>query len=799
MLQDIRYSVRTLLKTPGFVAVAVLTLALGIGANTAMFSVIKAVLLARLPYPEPGRLVQIWETNKSGKTMWVSTPNFADWQAQNGSLETMAYADHDVVTLSGSGTPDRVRLSIVSRNFFRVFGVAPELGRYTSSGDHSLGAAPVLVVSHAIWVRDLGANPAAIGRVLRINGQPYTVIGVMPTSFDFPERSEVWMPREIMADHSTRSAHNHQVFARLKPGLSLASAQADMNTVGARLAQSYIDDHDHGIRVNSLYEEIVGPVRPALMILLGAVGFVLLIACVNLANLQMARGSTRVREMALRSALGAVRTRLIRQLLTESTLLALAGGVAGLIVAVWGTQLLRATIPSNIPRIENIHMDLGVLAFTVALSFGAGLLFGVLPALSASQTDVTEALKEGSGKATLSAGVRRLGGGLVIIEIAVAMVLLVGAGLLIQTFRNLERVDPGFATKGLLTAEVAWPVGPTETDQQRADLLSSRLLDRVRALSGVEKAGAINSFPIKESGSDGNFEIAGRPLPGDPHLAPDAYYRVATTGYFEAMGIPLIQGRLFTAADENPAVPKVALVNQSFVQEFFPHANPIGQRIRFFGFDDHPQFLQIVGVVRDVHSINLRDTMTSEVFVEGFQHPGELSSPTLVVRGDLSSIASIRSVVRSIDPNVPAEFRSVQAILGESVSRQRFQMSLLSIFASLALLLSAIGIYGVQSYTVTRRTGELGIRLALGSSRGQVLALVLKEGLILAGAGIALGSVGALLLTRTLAGLLFGVQASDLFTFLSIGLLLAITALIACILPARRAAGTDPMTALRYE
>jgi putative ABC transport system permease protein len=799
MLADIRYAFRTLLKSPGFLAVAVITLALGIGANTAMFSVVKAVLLSQLPYPQPDRLVQLWEARKDGGLMWVSGPNAQDWESQNRSMQWMARTESDTATLVGANVPVRVRMTQVSRGFFPLFEVQPEIGRATQPADHREGAAPVIVIGHALWQRAFGGDPKALGSTVRLNGQAFTVIGAMPAGFDFPEKTEVWMPHEIFPDRSTRSAHNFHVYGRLKPDVALPAAQADMDTIASRLGRAYTDDHDRGIRVVSLYEQIVGPVRPALLILLAAVGFVLLIACVNVANLQLSRASLRVREMALRGALGATRPRLIRQLLTEAVLIALMGGSAGLLLALWGAEFLRASIPPNIPRIGTLQIDVRVLLFALALSLSAGIVFGLIPALLGSSTNVIEALKEGSSKTTMSVSQRRWGGALVVSEIAIAMVLLAGAGLLIQTFRNLENVDPGFAVKGVISAEVSWPVGPAESDQLRAGELTRRMLDKVRSIRGIESAGVINSFPIKESGADGGFEIAGRPLPSDPHQVPDALYRVADRGYFEAMKIPLQRGRLFSEADERPDAPQVALVNQAFVKEFFPQSEPIGQRIRFFGFDEKPQFMQIVGVVKDVRSVGLRRPAASEVFASGFQHPGDLSSPTLAARGSLSAVPQIREAIRATDPNVPVEFQSVTELLAASVSREQFQMKLIGLFAALALVLAAIGIYGVQAHAVSRRTGELGIRVALGAGRGHVLRLVLREALGVTALGVATGLAGAFLLTRTLSSFLYGVSPVDPFVFTAIACLLVAAALLASWIPARRASRIDPLVALRYE
>lgn len=804
MLQDIRYGVRTLLKSPGFTLTAVLTLALGIGANTAMFSVVKAVLLARLPYGQPDRIVQLWESSKSWGHIQVSGPNFRDWKEQNHSMAAMAAAEEGIVSLSGGAPhpimPLRILASPVSLDFFRVFGVSPELGRVPRADEHRPGAESVLAISHKLWSHAFNGDPQALGRMVRVNGTVATIVGVMPPGFDV-EGAEAWFPVEVIPDHSTRSAHNYHVYGRLKEGVSMRAAQADMNVVAARLAHDYADDKDRGSAVIPLYDQIVGPVRPALLILLGAVAFVLLIACANIANLQMARGSTRVREMALRAALGAARGRLIRQLLVESVLLSVAGGIAGFLAALWATEILRVSIPQNVPRVEGIHVDGAVLAFTLILSVAAGILFGILPSLAGSQSDVNEALKEGSGKSTPGIRSRLAANGFVMAEIAVAMVLLIGAGLLIESFRNLEHVDPGFSTEGVLTAEISWPVDARQdAGASEVARLNSSMLARIAAIPGIAFAGAGSLPPINDQGApDGGFEISGRPLPADPHQVPDADYRVVTRQYFQALGIPLKRGRYFNASEERVDIPQTAIVNESFTKEFFPHQDAIGQHIRFLGFDEKPQFMEIVGVAGDVRSTALARRPESEVFVDGFQHLGELSFLTLVVRGPESASEPIRKVIRSLNADVPVSFQPIDRVLADSVSRQRFQMTLLSIFAGLALLLSAIGIYGVQSYTVGRRASEFGIRVALGASRANVLRLILREGLLITLAGLTAGLAGALLLTRTLSSFLYEISPTDPMTITVIALVLAAVAMLACFLPARRAANTDPINALRYE
>lgn len=572
-----------------------------------------------------------------------------------------------------------------------------------------------------------------------------------------------------------------------------------MNVIAVRLGKQYADDRGEGIRVVSLYEDIVGAVRPALLVLLAAVGLVLLIACVNISNLQMSRATARVKELTLRNALGASRGRLVRQLLTESVLLALAGGAAGFLLAVVGTALLRQATPASIPRIENMRVDFGVLLFTTALSIAAGVLFGVLPAIFCSRANAAEAIKQRSAKSTAAPQLKRWGNGLVVGQIALSMLLLAGAALLIKSYWKLSHVDTGLKSSGVITADLTWPTSDGNTvNGDKVKRRSYELLEGIRRLPGVEAAALVLRLPVRSGGPNGSFEIAGRPLPPDPHQYPHAHYRAATAGYFKAFGLPVLKGRAFDVRDDR-AQQQVAVVNKAFVRKFFPHEDPIGQRIRFLGFDLKPQFMTIIGIVPDVHAMGLNKPVTAEVFADYMQHTAFWLRVTLVVRGPVGDEPAIRSLIASIDPDTPVSFQSMNSIISGSISRQRFQTFLLSLFAGMALLLSAIGIYGLLSYTVTRRTSELGIRMALGADRGDVLTLVLREGGALVVAGLVLGLIAALLLTRTISSLLFGVGTSDPASFAAVVLVFGAVAMLGCYLPARRASKIDPNVALRYE
>ena len=803
-LGDVRFAFRGLAKNSAFTLTAVAVLALGIGLNTAMFSAVKAVLLARLPYPEPERLVQLWQTIVSGgDEITVSGPDYRDWRDQNRSMASVASYEDDLVTLSGNFTARRVRIGVVSNGFFQTLGVSPAVGRIFAKKEHAHPAAPLAVLSQNLARSLFGSDDHALDKGVRVDGMAFTVVGVMPAGFEFPDRAEIWIPLELVAADSSRSAHNFRVMGRLKRGVSVKAAQADMDVIAARLAKAYADDNERGIRVVPLRDQIVGEVRQPMMMLLAAVGFVLLIACVNIANLQLARGTARAKEMSLRAALGAGRARLARQLLTESLLLSGVGGAAGILLAEAAVSVLRVAIPADIPRVETIQIDAGVLVFTLALSIGAGLLFGVLPAFTASKADASDALKEGSGRGTSGPRTRRIGSALVVAEVAMAMVLLVGAGLLIKSYWKLSNVDPGFRASGVYTADLSWPaIVPTDKgDRINGELvlsLARRVLASVRAEPGVEKAAITSVLPVRTISPNGNFEIEGKPLPQDPHDYPLAWYRLVSDGYFETMGIRLLEGRSFDAHDQ-PKGAQIAVVNQTFAAKFFPHGDPIGKRIRFLGFDEKPQFMTIVGILSDIHALGLASPPDAEVFADYLQHADSTLDAVLVMRGPGAASAHIASVIHGVNRDIPVQLHAMKEVISETIARQRFETALLGVFSGLALLLASIGIYGVLSYMVTRRTSEIGIRMALGANYANVLLLVLREGCALTGAGLVLGTALALVATKALSNMLFGVGATDAAAFGEVAFAFAAVALLSCYLPARRAVKIDPNVALRYE
>jgi predicted permease len=797
--QDVRFGWRVLTKTPAFTATAVIVLALGIGMNTAMFSAVKAVLLSALPYPEPERMVELRQTAKDGHLMRVSNLDFRDWRAQSRTAEYMAayYLNQDV-TISGSSSTRKARMVGVGSGFFDVVATHAAIGRTFSTDEQRPGGAPTLVFGYEFADAVFGSPANAIQKTVRLNGMPFTVIGVMPPKFNFPDSTQLWLPADLFPDGSDRSAHNYSVAGRLKAGITLSQAQADMNVVAARLAKEYVDDRDRGIRVTSLFEFLTGGVRPALLVLLGAVTLVLLIACVNISNLQLARAAARRKEMGMRCALGAARGRLIRQLLTESVLLAGAGGLLGLALAQVAVRILRIAAPANIPRIQNLGIDPGVLCFTAAVSLLVGLLFGVLPALYSSKTDANDALKQGAGKGE---GVRhkRWGQTLVVGQIALAIVLLSAAALLIKSYWKLAHVETGLASGGVYISDLTWPASAdgNSVDATYVRQAGTQMLEQIGQLPGVQAAAFIHGLPF-QGAPDGYFEIEGRRLPADPHMSPDADYRMITPDYFKAFGMPVLRGRGFTSEDQRSGQ-QVAIVNQSFQKEFFPAGEPLGKRIRFFGFDRKPQFMTIIGIVPDVRSFGLSRPARSEVYADYLQHADTRMNVSLVVRGPASLQSRIERIVTALNRSTAVNFESMDGLISGTIARERFQTTLLTVFAGCALLLAVVGVYGLLSYAVTRRTSEIGVRMALGANSGSIARLVLGQGGELVLAGMALGLVGSLIATRALEAMLYEVKTSDPSALLAVVASFAAAALVACYLPAHRASRIDPSEALRAE
>ncbi len=807
--QDLRYALRVLVRSPGFTAVAVLALALGIGANSAIFTIVNSVLLRPLPYPESERLLLAVRKYPRGHTATISIPKFDYWRRHNRVFENLTV--FDVVgagyNLSDGGEPERLRGVRVSAEFFQVVGVSPALGRGFLAEDDRPGNPHVVVINHGLWKRRFGGEAGVIGKTLTLGGEGYTVVGVMPAGFQFYPEADIWTPLQPVVK-STDVSNYLICLGRLKPGMTRERAELEMQGVARQLRQDNprLMGETESIGLNSLHEELVGDVRPALLVLLGAVGCVLLIACANVANLLLARAAARNKEIAIRVALGAGRFRLIRQLLTESALLALAGGGVGLLLGFWGLKLLLASSPAKIPMVV-IGMDVRVLGFTLAVALLTGVLFGLAPALNASRPDLNETLKEGTSRSTVGLGRRRLRGLLVVGEIALALVLVVGAALLIESFVRLRNVHPGFDPRNVVTMQMSL-TGPKYADTARVDGFYRQVLQRVETLPGVEAAATVTNLPF-EQGPDMPFNIEGR---ADTDDNPGAQWRAITPDYFRVMKIPLLRGRYFTLGDTGQSAP-VIIINQALARRFWGDKDPIGQRItvgRVMGKELAESPRQIVGVVGDVKEFSLDKPAPLAMFVPASQVLPSVNAllnrllpTTWVVRtaGEPLSVAnSVKREILAVDRQQPvANIRTMEQVFSESIARQSFNMLLLGVFAGLALLLAAVGIYGVMAYSVSQRTHEIGIRIALGAGRGEVARMVVGQGMVLALSGVLIGLAAAFGLTRLLASLLFGVRPTEPSTFVGVSVLLAAVALVASYIPARRAMKVDPMVALRYE
>jgi putative ABC transport system permease protein len=804
LAQDLRFGVRMLTKHPGFTLVAVITLALGIGANTAIFSVVNTVLLRPLPYKDPNRLVMVWEdAAQQGFPRNSTTPaNFIDWRDQNQVFEGMAALGRQSFNLTGVGEPEKIEGRRVSANLFDLLGVEPQLGRAFLREEDQPGANRVVIMSHGLWQRRFGSDINIIGKPLTLNGESFTVVGVMRPDFQFPSReAEMWVPLAFSpGEAANRGRHFLEVIARTKPGITLQQAQAEMDTIAARLQQQYPDMvTSNGSVVISLHEQVVGDIKTALLVLLSAVGLVLLIACANVANLLLARAAVRQKEIAIRVALGAGRLRLIRQFLTESILLAGLGGGVGLLMSLWGINLLKAFIPENISQVEAVTVDAKVLGFTLVVSLLTGLIFGLAPMTQASKLDLNETLKEGGRDSAAGRLGNRIRGLLVIAEVAVSLILLVGAGLLINSFMRLSHIDPGFRANNLLTMRVVLPE-LKYADHRRRSAFYTDLVSRVEALPGVRSAAVTNWIPLVLQGDTVGISIEGRPDPG-PAERPDVVTRVVSPHYFTTMGIELLQGREFGEQNRGGSH-VVVVISETMARRLWPGEDPIGKRITPGTPDNPDDWCEIIGVVKDVRQFQLDADPKPQMYFT-YEQAGFFAPNHLVVRTDVepqSLAATVRGTVWGIDKDQPvSNISTMEDILSESVARQRFSTLLLGIFAAVALVLAAVGIYGVMSYSVAQRTREIGIRMALGAQSSDVLELVIGHGMRLALVGVTVGLIGAFVLTRLMQSLLFGVSATDPVTFAVIALLLTGVALLACYLPARRAVKVDQMIALRYE
>jgi predicted permease len=802
-LQDLRYAARILWKNPGFTAVAVIALALGIGANTAIFSVVNTVLLRPLPYKDPEQLVMVWEDNsRQGYPRDTPTAaNYVDWRDQNSVFSGMAAIADNNFNLTGVGDPERLKGRSVSASLFPVLGVDPQLGRVFVAAEDQPGSQRVVLLSHRLWQRRFAGDPAIAGKTLTLNNETYTVVGVMPARFQFPENDdELWVPIAFSAEEAAnRDRHYLQVIARMKPGVALAQAQSEMTTIGARLQQQYPQSNaDLGVAVTSLHEHLVGDIKPALLILLGAVGLVLLIACANVANLLLARAAIRQKEIALRVALGARRWRLLRQFLTESVLLATLGGILGLALAYTGLLLLGSFIPENIAQAREISLDLKVLGFTLLVSLSTGLIFGLAPAIQALRMNQSETLKEGGRDSVTGRSGKRLRGVLVTAEVAVSLVLLIAAGLLINSFLRLRNIDPGFKVDHLLTMKIELPQPKYETFARLSGFYTD-LVQRVQTLPGVQSAAVTTNLPLYRQGNSISIQIEGRPDP-PPGQEQIVTTRIISPGYFDTMSIPRLAGRQFDQDTET--TPNVVVVSETMARRIWPGENAVGKRIALGRIRTDEDWFQVIGIVKDVRQFDLIKEPKPQMYLS-YRQAVFFPPEDLVVKTDVdpaSMAAAVRKAVWEIDKDQPiSNIKTMEEILAGSIARQRFSMLLLGVFAGLALLLAAVGIYGVMSYSVAQRTHEIGIRMALGAQTGAVLKLAVGYGLKLVVAGVLIGLVAAFALTRLMSTLLFGVTPTDPATFALISLLLVAVAAIASYIPARRATKVDPLVALRYE
>jgi putative ABC transport system permease protein len=800
--KDLRFATRVLWKSPGFSAVALLALVLGIGANTAIFSVVNAVLLRPMPFVDPGRLVSIRESSPQGQKDNVANPqNVSDWQKRNHSFDKIAaYFPYELTfDLTGGGSPEEVPGSFVTREFFPLLGVQPALGRNFLKEDELPHAPDVVLLSDGFWRRRYGADPNIVGKKLMIGGNPRIVIGVLPASFRFPDvKADVWELTTLQPGEKRRGRYLAPI-ARIRPGVTVSQAQADMNVIMAQLAREYPDfNTSWGATVIPLRQQFTGDLRTPLLVLLAAVGLVLLIACANVANLMLMRSSSRQREMAIRTSLGATRARIVRQLLSESMILGVAGGSLGLLVAVWAKDLLLAMLPESmsVVKVNTVTIDGNVLAFTVVLSLGTTLLFGLLPALRASRPDLSDTLKEGGRAVSSSLSRNRMRAALVAGEMAVALMLLIGAGLLILSFIRLERVAPGFEPARILSMRIVLS-NPKYSDLKTASASLDEILHRIAQVPGVASTGSIQFPPLGGILAATGFWVAGRPTP-NPSEAPVTGVSIVTPGYFRTLRIPLVSGRLFTESDREGA-PQVTIVSQSLARQQFPNMDPIGQRL--FVQWNHETPFQIVGVVGDVKHDGLEKEARPTVYFPNAQETQKIATLMIRTGGDPMKLAPVaEQIIHAYDKDQAiAKIQPLDMFLSKAVARPRFQSVLLASFAGLALLLAAIGIFGVMSYSVAQRTHEIAIRVALGAQSDQVMRLVVGQGLLLALIGTAGGLAGAFVLTRYLRTLLFNVSPTDWLTFTAVPLLLCAVALAASYFPARRAMRVDPMQALRYE
>jgi putative ABC transport system permease protein len=798
LTQDLRFAARMLRKKPGFTLTAVAVLALTIGATTAIFSIVEDVLLRPLPFDEPERIVRVHETSPRGKVT-VSPPNFVDWQAQNRTFSAMAAYDERAVTLFDGASPERIDAAVTGPDLFAVLGVPPLLGRTFTAEEARPDGPRVVVISHGLWQRRFGGDRRVLSASLTIDAERYAVIGVMPRGFSFPDGYDVWLPLAFTPSElrpTQRGAHYVEVIGRLQPGVSREQAEADVSAIEQQIARTNAPVQGYGIWLEPVFDAMVGEYRRPLWTLLGAVLCVLLIGCANISNLLLARASTRRTEMSVRAALGAGRWRIVRQLLAESTLLSIAGGATGLLLAVWSSEALTTLLPADVPRGPSVALDTRVLLFATAVSVLAGVLFGMAPALDAARGDLATSLKEARRDGGAQAGTR-LRSTLVAVEVALAVMLLAGAGLALRSFDRLSRIDPGYDASGTLVADVVLPVASYPDDGSIVRFYE-RYIEALGAQAGVIAAGAVAIPPLARGGFGGTFTLIGKP---EPQEEPRMQVRAATPGYLETVRVPLRRGRLLTSADRAGA-PPVAVITEAAARKYWPGENPIGQRIRLHVSTSTREVeREIVGVVGDVRAGRIETAPAPMVYVPQAQYVFEFMTVFVRTSGDPMALApAMRSQLAALDPQIAAgRIRRGDALVEQAIAQPRFRMILLVAFAATALVLAALGLYGVMAFAVSRRRNEIGLRIALGAERGEVIGLVLRQGMLPVAAGLAVGLAGALAATRLMRTLLFGIDPYDVPTFAAVVLLLPAVAALACYLPARRAAMVDPLVALRTD
>ncbi len=812
--QDFKYGVRQLRKNLGVTAIMVFTLALAIGATTAIFSVVYGVLLRPLPYVESNRIMAVFEVSSTGMPNRVADPNFDDFRDQNRNFQAIAKYNDDVASVSGGAQPTRTTVSSVSPDFLKVFGIQPILGRDFSADDAKKGAGPTVLVSYGYWKEHLGSQQDLSRSHLKINGAVYSVIGVLPAGFSFPTNVDLWLPADLEGENPSRTSHNYSAIGRLRDGVTVAQANGEISAIARRIRETSSEQGDYLLKdgmVLQLQDSITGKARTPLLVLLCAVGFLLLVACANVANLLLAQASVRERELAIRSALGAARGRLIRQFLTEAFLLSLAGGGLGVLGAVGGVAGLVALAPDNLPRLESVSISIPVLVFAFLLSTAVAAGLGAFTAARATSEDPREGLAEGGRGQAGSQSSQRVGQIVVAAQIAITLVLVIGAGLLGRSLMKVLEVNPGFRVDKIVTMDVSLPWVEDPKAKAGQGIFFANLIDRLKQIPGVRKVGATSVLPMVEGGlPDGMFLLMSQnevPKTMDGFGAlfqqkerlGSADFCVATDGYFQVLGIPLIRGRIFDEHDGADS-PHVAVISESLARERWPKQDPIGHTIEFGNMDGDLRLLTIVGIVGDTHEYGLDAPPRPTVYANLFQRPRAAITLAMLSDADTGSVSSAaRGILQELDPEIPVKFQTFSQVYSASLGSRRFNVILIGFFGITALLLATAGVFGVMAYSVSRRTREIGVRIALGAGSGDVLKMILGQGMRTIFIGVAIGIIGSLALTRTVASLLFGVTATDPLTFGGVTLLLVGAALLACYLPARRATRVDPLVALRYE